>query len=90
MRSSNALARQDVDKVDNHPEHVEDALALAKTMEHLLNALKMKYKQQLVATLSSDPNLGKLAYVEGSSRYIQGRFWAGRYEEVCRLFRFEL
>lgn len=65
----------------------EDAIAPSKTMEHLLSRLEQRYKHQLAVPedLMLDPKPGKLAYVEGSSRHIHGRFWAGRYEEVCWL-----
>ncbi|RDI82775.1 hypothetical protein Vi05172_g7203 [Venturia inaequalis] len=55
-------------------------------MEHLLSRMEQRYKQQLAVPedLMLDPKPGKLAYVEGSSRHIHGRFWAGRYEETAR------
>lgn len=63
----------------------DDETSPARTMEDLMSRLEQRYKQQLAVSHLSNLNLkpGKLAYVEGSSRHIHGRFWAGRYEEVC-------
>lgn len=63
----------------------DDVITSAKTMEDLVSRLEQRYKQQLASPnlLNPDPRPGKLAYVEGSSRHIHDRFWAGRYEEVC-------
>jgi hypothetical protein len=88
MRRSNLPKEQNVLRNNNEIQRTDVGNATIKTMQDLIHELDHKFKQQLTP-LNQDLKMGKLSFVEGSSRYIQAGFWAGKYEEVRWLFRFE-
>ncbi|KAF2805983.1 uncharacterized protein BDZ99DRAFT_479992 [Mytilinidion resinicola] len=81
VRSTSQHTKQSNSTTASERGSMDAALESDPTMESLVKRLEHKHRSQLT---TPDPNSkrGKLAYVEGSSRSIQTRFWAGLYEEV--------